>query len=150
TDLRALDLFEAIVERRASEVLNQPGPHAAACLAALKRAFERQWGEGEPRMMATFLHGLGTLPDPKLVDEQLREMRSLADMTRAAGRDHLHITADLCGLLFNSYGRHDEAIEQMEAEIRTYDQAHGGRWPYEDDDVLSNYVSLLEGVQRFS
>ena len=42
TDLRALDLLEAIVERRASEVLNQPGPHVAACLAALRRAFDRQ------------------------------------------------------------------------------------------------------------
>ncbi len=39
TDLRALDLFEAIIERRASEVLNAPGPHNAACLAALRRAF---------------------------------------------------------------------------------------------------------------
>ena len=149
TDQRALDLFEAVVERRASEVLNQPGPHVAACLAALKRAFERQWGEGEPRMMASFLHSLGTLRDPKLVDEQLRELRALAGMTPAAGRDHLYITRDLCELLFNSYGRHDAAIEQMEAEVRAYDQAHGGRWPFEDDDVLGSYVSLLEGAQRF-
>jgi hypothetical protein len=107
TDVRALDLFEAVVERRASEVLNQPGPHVAACLAALKRAFERQWGESEPRMMAGFLHSLGTLRDPKLVDEQLREMRALADMTAVAGRDHLHITNDLCELLFTSHGCHD-------------------------------------------
>src|SRR6185295_16571609 len=27
TDLRALDLLEAVVERKSSEVLNQPGPH---------------------------------------------------------------------------------------------------------------------------
>ena len=63
-------------------------------------------------------------------------MRALADMTAAAGRDHLHITSDLCELLFSSYGRHDEAIEQMEAEVRAYDQAHDGHWPYEDDDAL--------------
>ena len=41
--LGALDLLEAIVERRSSEVLNQPEPHVAACLAALRRAFDRQW-----------------------------------------------------------------------------------------------------------
>ncbi|HEY2882574.1 MAG TPA: hypothetical protein VGJ15_09075, partial [Pirellulales bacterium] len=75
TDLRALDLLEAIIERRASEVLNQPGPHAEACLADLKTAFDRKFTDGEPRLMATFLKNLGTLRDQRLIDEQLREMR---------------------------------------------------------------------------
>ena len=35
TDLRALDLLEALIERKSSELLNQPGPHVAACLAAM-------------------------------------------------------------------------------------------------------------------
>jgi predicted Zn-dependent protease len=148
TDLRALDLTEALVERRASEVLNQPGPHVAACLAALRRAFDRQWGESEPRMMAGFLRNLETLHDPKLVDEQIRELRALADMAPAASRDHLLITNDLCNLLFWSYGRRDEAIEQMETEVHGYEQAHGGAWPYEDDEVLGSYVALFEGAHR--
>ena len=36
----------------------------------------------------------------------------------------------------------------MEAEVREFDRA-GGRWPFEDDDVLGSYVGLLEGAQRF-
>ena len=150
TDLRALDLLEAIVERRASEVLNQPGPHVAACLAALRRAFDRKWSDGEPRLMATFLRNMNTLRDPKLADEQIRELRALVAMTPAASRDHLLITNELCTLLFNSYGRHEEAIQEMEAEVRGYAQAHGGQWPYEDDEVLSSYVSLLEGAQHYA
>ena len=37
-DQRALDLLEVLVERRAAEVQNQPGPHAQKALAALVRA----------------------------------------------------------------------------------------------------------------
>ena len=43
TDLRALDLLEAIVERHSAEVLNQRGPHVEASLKALHSAFDRKW-----------------------------------------------------------------------------------------------------------
>ena len=49
TDLALpLDLLEAMIERKSSELQNQPGPHIDACLAALQRAFKRDWAEGEP------------------------------------------------------------------------------------------------------
>ena len=118
TDQRALDLMEALVERRASEVLNQPKPHIDACLAAMKRAFDRQWSDGEPILMAGFLKNLGTLPHQPLIDEQIRELRALQSNSKPASRDHLVITDHLCNLLFWSYGRHDAAIEEMEAEVR--------------------------------
>ena len=57
-DQRALDLLEASIERRAAEVQNQPGPHRDKALAALQRAFKRDWSPGEPRLMADFLAGL--------------------------------------------------------------------------------------------
>ena len=56
-DQRALDLLELMVERRAAELQNQPGPHADKALAALERAFKREWSAGEPRLMADFLGG---------------------------------------------------------------------------------------------
>ncbi|HKD38550.1 MAG TPA: hypothetical protein VKB78_17180, partial [Pirellulales bacterium] len=149
TDLRALDLFEALVERHAAEVLNQRGPHVATSLAALKRAFDRPWSEGEPRLMAAFLRNLNTLPDPKLIDEQIRELKALADKAPAASRDHLEIVKNLAELLFWSYGRHDEALAQMEIEVRSYEQAHDGRWPFLDDEALSSYISMLEGAHRY-
>ena len=40
-DLRALDLLEAMIERKSSEVLNEPGPHVQAAVAALARALNR-------------------------------------------------------------------------------------------------------------
>jgi len=45
-DRRALDMLEVQVERRAAEVQNQPGPHFAAALAALQRAYQREWTKG--------------------------------------------------------------------------------------------------------
>ncbi len=148
TDLRALDLFEAMIERRAAEVLNQPGPHVDACVAAMKRAFDRQWGDGEPRLMASYLKNLGTLPKPPMVDEQLRELRALQNLAAAGSRDHLQITNELCNLIFWSYGRHEAALAEMEIEVRGYEQAHHGQWPNEDNGVLGDYVHLLEGANQ--
>jgi predicted Zn-dependent protease len=150
TDLRALDLLEALIERQSSEVPNQPGPHAANCLAALKRAFEREWGEGEPRLMARFLSDLGTLHDARLIDEQIRELRALQRMAKEETRDHLFITRDLANVLFWSYGKRDEAIQIMQIEAAAWLRVNEGRWTYQDNEVLNDYVRLYEGANRHS
>ena len=46
-DRRAFDLLEAMTERRAAELRNQPGPHVDKAVAALQRACKRQWSPGE-------------------------------------------------------------------------------------------------------
>jgi predicted Zn-dependent protease len=148
TDKRALDLMVAVVERRASEVLNQPQPHVEACLAAMKRAFDRPVTAGEPVLIAGFLQKLGKLPHQSLVDEQTRELRFLQSKAKPTSRDHLTITACLCDLLFWSYERHDAALEEMEVEVRDYEQAHSGHWPHADNEVLGRYVHMLEGAKR--
>ncbi|HZZ27728.1 MAG TPA: VIT domain-containing protein [Pirellulales bacterium] len=150
TDGRALDLLEAMVQRRSAEVLNQPGPHVDACVAALKRAFDRDWANGEPALMAGLLNSLGKLPQPAMVDEQLRELRELRGKAIVGSRDHLLITNHLSNLLFWSYDKHDEAIEQMQAEVRSYDLAHPHGWPAQDNDVLGDYVHLYEGARHFA
>ena len=144
TDLRALDLLEAIVERKSSEVLNQPGPHVDACVAALQRAFQREWSDGEPRKMSTFLYQLGKLTNEKLKDEQLRELRELQRRATANSRDHLAITAELCHLLFWSYGQRHDALIEMEVVVTNYTQANNGVWPHLDYEWLDQYVAMLE------
>src|SRR5262249_52248551 len=103
TDQRALDLFEALIERKSAEVLNQPAPHVSASAGALTRALDRRWAEGEPRLRASSPRNLGTMPKPELIDEQLRELRPLVATAPAASRDHLRMTDDLVNLLFWSY-----------------------------------------------
>jgi Flp pilus assembly protein TadD len=148
TDLRALDLLEALVERKSSEVPNQAGPHAAKCVAALKRAFERKWGEGELPMMTRFLRNLGTLHQGALVDEQLRELRTLQKLAKEDSREHLNVTHDLTYVLFWSYHKRDEAIGIMQVVVAAWLRNHDGRWTYEEDDVLSDYVHYYEGANR--
>ena len=139
-----------MIERQASEVPNQPGPHAEACLAALQRAFAREWGVGEPRMMASFHYALGTLHDPRLVEEQLRELRALQKLVKPQTRDHLLITNDLANVMFWSYHQRDPAIQEMQAEVADYLRANEGQWPYEDNEILGNYVRLFEGARRYA
>ncbi|MEK6258550.1 MAG: VIT domain-containing protein [Planctomycetota bacterium] len=148
TDLRALDLLEALVERKSSEVLNQPGPHVKACVAALRRAFARDWQPGEPRLMSGFLYSLGGITNGEIAAEQLRELRALQAQAPAASRDHLFITNDLCNLLGGSYSKRDEAIAMMEIEVRDYALTNGGQWPHEDNGILGSFVSLYEGGNK--
>jgi predicted Zn-dependent protease len=145
TDLRALDLLEAIVERKSSEVLNQPGLHVDACVAALQRAFQREWSAGEPRMMSHFLSQLGSLPNEKLKAEQLRELRELQRLVPLHSRDHLTITTDLCNLLFWNYSQQHVALIEMELVVTNYTQANKGQWPHLDNELLGRYVAMLEG-----
>ena len=145
TDLRALDLLEAIVERKSSEVLNQPGPHVDACVTALQRAFQREWSAGEPRMMSNFLYQLGGLPNEKLKAEQLRELRELQRLAPLHSRDHLAITTDMCNLLFWNYSQQHVALIEMELVVTNYTQANNGLWPHLDNESLSRYVAMLEG-----
>lgn len=146
TDLRALDILEAVVERQSSEVLNQPGPHVTAAVAALQRAFAREWQPGEPVLMAQFLYDLGGLPQPALKDEQLRELRVLQQQAQDDPRAHLQITQHYTNLLGWSYTQMNDAIREMEAEVRDYALRNEGRWPHQDNEILGGYVRLLEGA----
>ena len=149
-DHRALDLLEALIERRASEVLNQPGPHVASALAALRSAFDREWADGERRQMAEFLAGMGRITQSELAEEQLRELGALADESDSATIDGLWITYRQCQALFDSYDRHDEAIALMTNAVRDFEQVQPDGWPAHVNEPLGGYVSFLEQRQRYS
>ncbi len=156
TDLRALDLFEALVERRSAEVLNQPGPHVERCLADLRRAFERKWTSGEQPLMASFLGSLDKLPNDKLRDEQLRELRELQQQSAPGSRERLQISNQLAKTLFWNYDRRDEGLQLLEAEVSAYQAAHAGTkehpglWPNQDNAVLGDLVGMYENLNRFA
>ena len=148
-DLRALDLFEALIERQSSEVLNQPGPHVEASVAALRRAFDRDWAEGEQRQMADWLASLGNITQPKLADEQIRELTVLAEQQKPGSDDRLFITAALARAHAGA-GRQERAIALMEVAVREFEQTHPDGWPAHANEPLSGYVGLLEGAKRYA
>lgn len=148
-DLRALDLLEATVERRASEVLNQPGPHIDAAVAAMQRAFERDWADGEPRQMAGWLASLGNINRQALADEQLRELTLLDAQSEPGTDDGLAIAMHLGSTLF-AYGRHDEALQRMEIAIREYQQAHPDGWPQQANSDLQTYLNRLQQRRNYA
>ncbi len=113
-DRRALDLLECLIQRRATELKSQPGPHAEAALAALQRAFKGEWSPGEPRLMADFLAGLGAVPEkggatpPLLGQEQLRQLEILHRQQPKGSFDRLHIALRYAETL-NAHKRNDQA-----------------------------------------
>ena len=142
-DRRALDLLEALIERRAAEVQNQPGPHVDKALAALRRAFRREWSAGEPRLMADLLAGMGRITQPKLAAEQVRQLEVLHDGASEGTLDRLHIGHRRANCLW-SYARHAEAIDLLQSALSEYQAAQGGVLPTHANGALGSFVTYLE------
>jgi predicted Zn-dependent protease len=143
-DARALDLLEVLVQRRAAELKNQPGPHATAALAALKRAFQREWAPGEPRLMGGLLAGLGAISDPDLAKEQLRQLAALHRDAAGGSFDRLDLARSYAAAL-GGYGRTAEAIDLLLVGLREFQTASDGVMPVSANSAVGALVSFLEG-----
>ena len=139
TDSRALNLLEAEIERRAGKVLNQPGPHAKAAVAALKRAFDRQWADGEELQMAKYLAGMGTIADADFKAEHRKQLRSLQAKSLKGSDTHFQISSYLAKTLARSKESTDEAIGVMEIALRQYHAASGAGLPQSLNSSLEGY-----------
>lgn len=153
-DKRACDLLEAMIERRSSQVLNQPGPHIDAAVAALQRAFEHEWADGEIVQMAAFLDKLGRMEHASLEDERLRQLRALLKLTQTGIDENLSVAWSLAhSLHFADKGRGAERAESiaiMEVAIRDFEQAHPGGWLARVNTQTGGYLDLLKRMKKYS
>ncbi len=147
-DLRALDMLEAMVERRAAEVQNQPGPHLDNALKALVNASKREWSPGEPRLMADFLANLGRITQPKLAEEQLRQLKGLHNEAKPGSLDRLHIARRHAETL-SAYGRIDDAIDLLQVALDERQAANAGVLPADANNSLAILIGELETAGRF-
>ena len=145
-DQRALDLLEMQVARRAAEVQNQSGPHAATALAALQRVTKREWGPGEQRLMADLLANLGTIAVKPLADEQFRICIALFEAQPRQSFDRLHVATDL-SRIHAAYGRLSEAIALLRGELADFEAANDGALPVSANSALQQLIGY-EGQQR--
>ena len=149
TDLRALDLLEAMVRRKGAEVLNQPGPHAKAAVAAMQRAFDRDWEEGEKLQMAEFLTDMNKITNETLAAEQLREIRQLHAQATTGTDTHFRMSWYLAKVLgWND--QQEQAIQLMEVALRDYHEKNEPGLPAELHSPFEGYVGLLESKKRYS
>ncbi len=144
-DQRALDLLELLVERRAAELQNQPGPHVDRTLTAMQRAWKREWSPGEPRLVADLLASLGAISQPKLAQEQVRELESLHRDAAKGSIDRLHIAHRLASTHWG-YSRNNAAIDLLTAALDEFQDASGGVLPVTANDPLVD-AGLLPASQ---
>lgn len=147
-DLRALDMLELMVERRAAELQNQPGPHADKALAALERAFKREWNAGELRLMADFLAALGNVPQPAIAKEQLRQLETLHREAAKGSYDRLRIAHRHAETLWG-YSRRSDATDQLLAALKEFEEANKGVLPTSANDTLGIAVSYFESEGHY-
>jgi predicted Zn-dependent protease len=154
-DRRALDLLEMLVERRAAELQNQPGPHAQRALAAFQRAWKHEWSPGEPRLMADLLASLGAISQKDLAAAQVRLLESLdqeesvkSEKSVKSDIDRLHIRHALARTYW-AYDRRQQAIDRLAAALAEYQAAVGGRLPAGANDALGTLISYMENLGHF-
>ena len=155
-DLRALDLLESMIERKASEVLNQPGPHAKAVLTTFQRAFRQDWQTGERLQYAQFLQKIGAVTHERshpqltpLADEQLRQMQQLYDDSEPGTNDRVRIGLAQAQLLFYGYSRHQAGLIIFESALMEFAVAHDGPIPYSHRDLVIAYSHMLQHRKQF-
>ncbi|MFZ5831961.1 MAG: hypothetical protein ACOY3P_17900, partial [Planctomycetota bacterium] len=115
-DRRALDLLTMLIERRAAELLNQPGPHAARAVVAFERATTGELLPGEARPMAEMLASLGRINQGDLAKVQVRQLEKLSRLVPADGVDGLTI-AERLAKVYWAYDRKQEAVDTLTAAI---------------------------------
>ena len=149
TDQRALDLLESLVKRRAAEVLNQPEQHFVVAIAAMKRAFEGDWAEGERLQMAEFLSGLGAITHQQLAAERLRQLKELHRQTEMGTATHFRISWHLAEVL-GWESKTNRAIQIMEVSLKAYHDKVGRGLPVGLNGAMSGYLQLLRNSSRFA
>lgn len=147
-DNRALNLLEVFVERRSSEILNQPGPHVHRALTALQKSFKGDWTDGEARLMADLLAGLGKISQQPLAEEQVRQLESLHASSANGSIDRLHI-AHAVARAYWSYDRREQAIDLLESELNIFQTACDGLLPMEANAPLDTLIEYLESEGHF-
>lgn len=140
TDLRALDLLEMLVERRAAQVQNQAGPHLQAALVALLRAEKRELPPGEAIPFVEMLADVDFVEQPELAREQLRIVSALHGMAEKGSSDRLGM-ADWISTIHWRHSRSTEAVDVLEAGCEEFRAAAAGKYT----DQLQPYFFILIG-----
>ncbi|MFH1530986.1 MAG: VIT domain-containing protein [Pseudomonadota bacterium] len=142
-DRRALDLLLVAAERRAAELINQPGAHGRKALAALARAEKGVWQDGERRLMAGFLAGLGAITWDELATAQRRTLTTLLDGEAPGTEDHLAVASYLATVRW-VYGMQAQAIAGMLRAVNAYLDARKGVLSAAQNQYVESLVGYME------
>jgi hypothetical protein len=115
----------------------------------MRRAFDRQWTPGEPRLMADLLADLGPISQAALAEEQVRQLEALHRQAEAGSIDRLHIAHALARSHWN-YSRPDAAIDLLESALDEYQTACDGVLPADANGALDRLIGYLESRKHFA
>ena len=148
-DRRALQLLTALVERRAAEVKNAPGPHMARGLEVMRAAFKGSWGPGERPLMARFLSSMGRITPHPYAAEQMKQLAALHAEEKPGTDDRLTVARHLYDTLWK-YRQYDAAIDGLSAALEEYRESHGGVLPNPLPNGINTLVNWLMIQQQFA
>lgn len=139
TDRRALHLFTALIEARASKVQGADPVHAKRALDALIAARQGTWADGEVLAMANFLGALRYGADALAFRaEQLAQLAALRGMLPETGATSLAVALAWARCEW-AYERRDEATGRLQVEIQR--ARRGGALPTWADGAFNELIS---------
>ena len=148
-DRRALDLLELLVERRAAELQNQPGPHVERAVAALQHSVQGEWQPGERRLMADLLASLRQIAAESLSAAQIKLLAQLYRDSEAGSFDRLAVAQSYATTLWNR-SRWNDSLEVLQAALDEFRAASAGVLPESANNTLTTYIGYLENRGHFA
>jgi len=148
-DRRGLSLLRAMVERRAGQVVDNPGVHFARGVEAMTSAFEGELDRDEVLRYAAFLASLGRMGEPRYGDEQLRQLNALMEREEGGTNRHMHLATHLARTRW-SYGDHDRAIDTLDGALRARRAVLGGALPAAANGAVQTLMGWLHHRKSFA
>ena len=159
-DRRALDLAEAMVQWRRSTLEDQSKPHVERAIAAMKRAFEREWLPGERILMARLLSGFDRSANVSdqtndSAQKQLQEIcwEQLEQLHKTAlsepQKTRLEIGEIRAQVLWRNIPQREKAIGILKASIAEYLEAKNQPFSETVFKPAGSYIGFLQTLGRF-
>jgi len=147
-DRRRLDMLELAVASQSAALKDQPGPHVAAALDALRRLSAAPLSAAERRSLVNLLARFRDKQPDTLRDAQIRGLEQLVDRAPRASVERLE-TADILVRLLESCLRLDAAIDRARSALDDFRRNRGGEFSATAEDLRRSLVRLLEHRGRY-
>ena len=149
-DQRALDLLELLVERRAAELQNQPGPHADKALAALRRGVQARvvarraaarWPTSSPASAAS-----RSRRSPRSNSANWTCCTAVPRPRHVRPAAHRQRYAETCSTATRAA---PEATDLLQAALKEFEDANNGVLPTSANNALTTLIAFTEAAGHY-
>ncbi len=148
SDLRALDMAEAVLKMRASQVLNQSEQHVGPAASALERAMDRDFERGERSLMADWMKELRSFKGEQIENS----IRSSFEKLHSGAEDpFIRLSIAAAWSQWDIYQeKPDRGIDRLVQAIKQTKEFRKEKFTDEMTNALSVLLKCYQGIHHYS